>query len=60
MGLDRLAEVEHTFRSTIDFVEGYQKNKHKDDDKVIEKANRYRKFAFDAWGHPSLEAGEEM
>ena len=55
LGLPGFDRAEPAFRAYLNKVAGFQKNKYRVDDAVIEKVNRCWQFALDAWGYERLE-----
>ena len=53
--LPGFAEAEANFRTYIDSVSGYKKNRYELNANVIDKVNRHWAFAFDQWGYERVE-----
>lgn len=55
LGLPGFARAEPKLRAYLDSVTGFQKNKYRVDEAVVEKVNRRWQFALDEWGYERLE-----
>lgn len=60
LGLPGFAAAEPALRAYLESVHGFEKNRYRVDDAVIEKVNRRWQFALDAWKYPRLETASAV
>lgn len=57
LGLSGFAAAEPALRAYLESVRGFEKNRYRVDDAVIDKVNRRWQFALDEWKYPRREPG---